>query len=369
MRQLLLPELSSELIFTYGSLSDCVKNLTALVNRIAREYTHCTLITDRHVFKNFGHLLTGQFAQSSLPHHTIVLSPGEENKNLISASRCWSEMFQHGADRKSCVLAFGGGSITDIAGFVAGCYMRGIDLISIPTTLLGMVDASIGGKSGVNFEGGKNLIGVTRQPTAVFISPLFLNTLPEREFRCGLAEVIKYGVIKDPILFKFLENNTGSILARETESLQLLIERSVEIKAQIVKEDPWDRKKIRALLNWGHTVGHAIESASGYKVLHGEAVAIGMSCEGYISYKLGYASRDFWERQDRLINKLGLPTKMPEIPLDQLLELMKKDKKAQKAKINLIIAEKIGKVFLLPNIEPEQIREALLTRDDAYNNA
>lgn len=369
MRQLLLPELSSELIFTYGSLSECIKNLRSLVNRIAREYTQCTLITDRHVFKNFGHLLTGQLEQASLPYHTIILPPGEESKTLITASRCWSEMFQQGADRKSCVLAFGGGSITDIAGFVAGCYMRGIDLISIPTTLLGMVDASIGGKSGVNFEGGKNLIGVTHQPKVVFISPSFLKTLPEREFRSGLAEVIKYGVIKDPILFEFLENNADSILARETESLQLLIERSVEIKAHIVMEDPWDRKKIRALLNWGHTVGHAIESASGYKELHGEAVAIGMSCEGYISYKLGYASREFWQRQDRLISKLELPTKMPEIPVSQLLELMKKDKKALKAKINLIIAEKIGKVFLLPNIEPEQIKEALLARNDAYNNA
>jgi 3-dehydroquinate synthase len=267
-------------------------------------------------------------------------------------------------DRKSCVIALGGGVISDLAGFASACYMRGIDLINIPTTLLGMVDASMGGKTGINLPEGKNLIGCFHHAKYIFVCPSFLQTLPEREYCAGLAEVIKYGVIRDPLFFSFLEENMESILNKSPDKLKSLIFRCCEIKSQVIQEDPEDKNDIRAVLNWGHTFAHAIEAAKGYReILHGEAVAIGMSCAASVSEHLGYAKPEFIERQDRLLKKAKLKIAIPNISYDQLLNFMQKDKKNKSGRISLIVAEKIGKVFKHPDVDMNNIKEALRKKE------
>lgn len=334
----------TEIIFTNNSSS---------ISSLCSSYSKKVLITDSSVHSSLDKeiiSLENSFSDSLI---TCVIPSGESHKSLQTAQHCWEKMAHFGIDRQSCVIGVGGGMVTDLAGFVAACYMRGIDLILAPTTLLSMVDASYGGKTGINLGGGKNLIGSMHFSKFTLINPLFLNSLPDREYRSGLAEVIKYGVIRDPDLFSYIEKHHKEILRKKKEPLQKIIERSLEIKKEVIIEET-ETKGIRDILNWGHTFGHAIEAATHYQTyLHGEAIAIGMNLAAQMSVILGYANQDLCLRQNSLIKEVGLPLSLPSnLSVSHLIPFMLKDKKGINGKISLILAKEIGKVLRVDNIDP-----------------
>ena len=264
--------------------------------------------------------------------------------------------------RDACVVALGGGVVGDMAGFAAACYQRGIALVQVPTTLLAQVDSSVGGKTGVNHPGGKNMIGAFHQPAAVFADTSALSTLPDRELRAGLAEVIKYGLIVDQQFFDWLETNAAKLLARDTAALTFAIKRSCEIKAEIVARDEHERGD-RALLNLGHTFGHAIESATNYTTwLHGEAVGAGMLLAADVSQRLGWVSAADVERVEKVLGKFGLRTDVSSLSAATLAENMKIDKKIAAGRIRLVLLKAIGKSVVTGDYEDAALRETLRTR-------
>jgi 3-dehydroquinate synthase len=276
----------------------------------------------------------------------VILPDGEQHKTLATASRVFDVMIANRLGRDAVVVALGGGVIGDLAGFVAACYQRGVDLVQIPTTLLAHVDSSVGGKTAVDHPGGKNLIGAFHQPIAVISDTDLLATLPDRELRAGLAEVIKYGLICDAAFFAWLEENIDALLARDAAALQRAIYRSCEIKAEIVGRDEREQGE-RALLNLGHTFGHAIESATGYADwLHGEAVATGLLIAADMSARLKQLTDADVARVRRLLERAGLPVAAPRIGADSALGYMRIDKKVQAGRIRLVLLEGIGRAML-----------------------
>jgi 3-dehydroquinate synthase len=276
----------------------------------------------------------------------VVLPDGEQHKSLATASRVFDVMIANRLGRDAVVVALGGGVIGDLAGFVAACYQRGIDFVQVPTTLLAHVDSSVGGKTAVNHPGGKNLIGAFHQPIVVIADTDLLATLPGRELNAGLAEVIKYGLICDAGFFAWLEQNIDALLARDAAALQRAIYRSCEIKAGIVGRDEREQGD-RALLNFGHTFGHAIESATGYvDWLHGEAVATGMLIAADMSARLQHLAAADVERIRRLLLRAGLPVAAPQIGADSALGYMRVDKKVKAGRVRLVLLERIGHAVL-----------------------
>jgi 3-dehydroquinate synthase len=264
--------------------------------------------------------------------------------------------------RDACVVALGGGVVGDMAGFAAACYQRGISFVQIPTTLLAQVDSSVGGKTGVNHPGGKNLIGTFHQPSAVFADTNTLNTLPDRELRAGLAEVIKYGLIVDRTLFDWLDMNASKLLAREPEALAHAISRSCEIKAEIVARDEREQGE-RALLNLGHTFGHAIESATNYTTwLHGEAVGAGMLLAADMSERLGWMSASDVVRVEKILGKFGLPVDVSKLSAEMLADKMKIDKKVAAGRIRLVLLKAIGKSVVTGDYSDAALRDTLRAR-------
>ena len=248
-----------------------------------------------------------------------------------------------------------------LVGFVASTYLRGCPFISIPTTLMGMVDAAIGGKNGLNLLKQKNAVGTVYFPDFLLIDPAMLNSLPDRQFKNGLAEAVKYGIIADEELFFWIRENASSILRRDAQKVVYLIQKCVAIKESIVVQDPYETKNIRSILNWGHTFAHAIETLTGYhQLLHGEAVAIGMSCAAHLSYLLGRVDRAFIEVQDHLLSSLGLPLTIPqELSNDAIMAQMKSDKKNFNGSIQCIISNGIGQKCEKVPVYPEVIIQAL----------
>lgn len=320
-------------------------------------YTTSVIISDSLVYPLHGEQIKKQL---EIPAFSFVFPAGETSKTIQTAEQCWRSMSKNNLDRRSLVIGLGGGVVTDLAGFVAATYMRGIDLIQIPTTLLGMVDASIGGKTGVNLPEGKNLVGAIYQPNHIYISIPLLATLPQREMSSGLAEVIKYGVIADYKLFTYLENNIERIIAHDSDALYHIIERSCEIKADVVSRDEREKGE-RAILNFGHTFGHALETITNYsEYTHGETVAIGMCCAARLSIKLGLCHAEILPRLENLCERAKLPVKLPQgINIDHFIELMTRDKKAQSRKLNLILVQKFGKVDRFNDIEKQTIKDIL----------
>jgi 3-dehydroquinate synthase len=287
---------------------------------------------------------------SALGGHTSevhILPDGEPFKTLESWSGILDHLVRFGARRDATIIALGGGVIGDISGFAAASYMRGIRLIQAPTTLLAQVDASVGGKTGVNHVAGKNLIGAFHQPDAVIIDTATLATLPEREFRAGLAEVVKYGAIMDPVLFEWLEENSAEILARKQDALQHLVHRSVLNKARIVGADERE-SGIRAILNFGHTFGHALETVTDYaQYLHGEAVAIGMVIATRLSELRGLCPAGTVVRLTALVQKFQLPTELPRsVTPPEIMDAMGLDKKALSAGLRLILLSRVGMAMI-----------------------
>jgi 3-dehydroquinate synthase len=271
-----------------------------------------------------------------------ILPDGEQHKTLQTAGWVFDALICNKLNRDAIVLALGGGVVGDIAGFAAACYQRGVGYVQIPTTLLAQVDSSVGGKTGVNHSGGKNLIGAFHQPLAVIADTDSLATLPDRELAAGLAEVIKYGCVWDPLLFDWLDANMPALLARDTEALTYAIARSCEIKATVVAKDERERD-LRAILNFGHTFGHAIEAATAYQsLLHGEAVGLGMLMAADLSRRLGWTDDSLLERLRVILTRAGLPTVAPPVGAARALELMHMDKKVQAGTLRLVLLEKLG---------------------------
>ncbi|MGC8667607.1 MAG: 3-dehydroquinate synthase [Chthonomonadales bacterium] len=290
----------------------------------------------------------------------VTVPPGERHKNLRTVARLYKALVQAGADRQTLLVVVGGGVLGDVGGFVAATYMRSIPFIQVPTTLLAQVDASIGGKTGVDLEEGKNLIGAFYQPLGVYADTDTLATLPARELRCGLAEVVKYGIISDERLLAFVEAHAGRLLRRDTSALAHVVQRSCAIKARIVAADETERGP-RAVLNFGHTVGHALEACTGYRrYRHGEAVAAGMVAAARVGELLGIGPAGIRERIVRVLQSLRLPTSLPaNVAAEDLLAAMARDKKAVGGKLRMVLPRGIGDVVIVDGVDPGCVRRAL----------
>lgn len=325
------------------------------------------IITDSHVAPLYGNYLKQVLDHQALNSHLIIFEAGEKSKNRTIKAQLEDQMLELGLGRDTLILALGGGVVGDLAGYVAATYNRGIPYIQIPTTVIAQVDSSIGGKTGIDLPQGKNLLGAFYQPKAVFIDIETLKTLPDRELRAGLAEVGKYAVIKDEVLFSFLEKYTQEILRLEYEPWIYLLRRCCEIKARVVEADERE-ENLRKILNYGHTLGHAIEAWSGYNLRHGEAVALGMVAEGFIAYSLGYLNARALGRIQQLLTRFGLPTALePTSRIDDIIKLTHWDKKARGGKVQYVLPSRIGEMvridgaYALTIDNEELIKEALVS--------
>jgi 3-dehydroquinate synthase len=292
---------------------------------------------------------------------SVILPDGEKYKNLDVLNHIFDTLLNQRFDRKTTLVALGGGVVGDMTGFAAASYQRGVPFIQIPTTLLAQVDSSVGGKTGVNHRLGKNMIGAFYQPQCVIIDIDTLHTLDERQLRAGLAEVIKYGLINDLAFFEWLESHATNLLACDSEALSFAIARSCQNKATIVEEDERESGK-RALLNLGHTFGHAIETGMGYEnILHGEAIAIGMCLAAQFSARLGWINDNDVARIIALIEKMGLPTRIPNnLTVEQILELMQVDKKVCDGKIRLVLLKGLGAAQIVDQYDHQLLKQTLM---------
>jgi 3-dehydroquinate synthase len=276
---------------------------------------------------------------------TASIPAGESAKTLGQAAELYSALARLPADRGTVILAVGGGVVGDLAGFVAATYARGLPWVVVPTSLLAMVDSAVGGKVGINLPEGKNLVGAFHQPLAVWVSLDTLQTLPDREYRSGLAEVVKYGIIADADFFAWLESHAPALVAREPEALRHAIRRSLEIKAAIVAVDEREESGQRVKLNFGHTFGHAFETLAQFSLLHGEAVAMGMMCAARLASRLGLCPSELVERLSSLLTTLGLPTAPPQTwSADQILAAMATDKKRRADRLRFVLPRLLGQV-------------------------
>ncbi len=321
------------------------------------------VVTDQNVAKPHGEAVYQSLAAGGWECELFVMEPGELSKSLPVVSDIYDRLVEMQAGRQTVVFAVGGGVVGDTAGFVAATYARGIPFVQIPTTLLAHVDSSVGGKVGINHPKGKNLIGAFHQPLGVVIDTATLKTLPERDYTAGLAEVIKYGVILDEDFFAELEQNAIGIKNRSAEILQSLIARSCRLKADVVEQDEFEHTGMRAVLNYGHTFGHAFENLCHYgELLHGEAVAIGMIYASRLAERVKLIDESVTHRQRALLEAVGLPTSLPEglsFSVDEILSRMRLDKKAVSGKLRFVLPTRIGEVKVYPNIPEEDVRGLL----------
>ncbi len=315
------------------------------------------VITDSNVAKFYGKSFINTLRQHG--NHLLVVPAGEKSKNRKIKEQLESRLLSLGVKRDSLVIALGGGVIGDLTGFVAATLLRGIPYIQVPTTLLAQVDSSIGGKVAVDHPLGKNLIGAFYQPKKVYIDPSTLATLSDAEFANGMAEVIKYAAIMDKTLFAYLEENSTKIRARNLEALHRIIKRCCELKKSVVQKDEKETG-LRRILNFGHTIGHSVESLSHYRIPHGQAIAIGMICEATMSVKLGLLSEHTLQRLERLIAAYHLPTSLPKaMSVHNIIKATAHDKKAQGKEIHYTLLERIGKARIGVSLSMEHVRELL----------
>ncbi len=299
-------------------------------------------------------------APEGLEINSVILPDGEQYKTLDAVNDIITALLDRRYSRNCCLLALGGGVVGDITGFAAACYQRGVDFIQLPTTVLAQVDSSVGGKTGVNHVAGKNMIGAFHQPKAVIADTSVLETLDDREVSAGLAEVVKYGLIRDAKFFDWLEDNIEKLVNRDADALAYIIEQSCNNKAEVVAEDERE-SGIRAILNLGHTFGHAIETGLGYgKWLHGEAIALGMLMAADLSHRMGWVSEDVTDRIEKMLVKLNLPVALPD-DLDpvKMRELMSVDKKAKDGGLFLVLLKGIGEAVVTNEFDEDLLMETL----------
>jgi 3-dehydroquinate synthase len=322
--------------------------------------TRCTIVSDTNVAEHFTDEVKQSLTSSGFQPALTIIPSGEQSKTLEQAGTICDQMIAAGLDQRSFVIGLGGGVVGDLSGFVAAIFERGIPHVQIPTTLLAMVDSSIGGKTGVNTSAGKNLIGAFHQPELVIDDVDVLKTLPQREFNQGFAEIIKHAIIADAKMFSDLENEPGRPLRRPL-ALQSLVRRNIEIKANIVAKDEFDRTGERALLNFGHTIGHAIERAGDYQTfLHGEAISLGMVAASAVSVKKAGLPQDQRDGIVDLLSKFKLPTRLPaNFPREEIFEALKFDKKFERGEIRFVVTPTIGAARLSSDVTIDDIREAV----------
>ncbi len=340
---------SYEVLIKAGVLNEIGERLIKLGIKNTRKIL---IISNPEISNLFGRNLLNSLKKHNFTAQIFVIDAGESFKNIATLNKIYDFAFEYGLERGSLMIALGGGIVGDITGFASATWLRGLDYIQIPTTLLSMVDSSVGGKTGVNHPKGKNLIGAFNQPKAVFIDTNTLKTLPSREFRAGMAEIIKYGVISDKELFEFLEDEKvlNNIIKLDNQSLNKIIKRSVQIKSDIVSKDE-EEKGIRAFLNYGHSFGHVIENLCGYgEYLHGEAISIGMKIAGEIALKKGLWSKEESLRQNNLIKSYGLPIEVPNLNRNDVIRILMGDKKVQEGKMRFVLPNRIGEVKIYKNI-------------------
>jgi 3-dehydroquinate synthase len=321
------------------------------------------LVSDSHVAPLHAEGVRQVIEAQGCRVHLAVVPAGETSKSMAMVEKLCSEAAKAGLDRRGCVVALGGGVVGDLAGFVAASFLRGVQFVQVPTSLLAMVDSSVGGKTGVNLKEGKNLVGAFYQPQQVAMAMDLLETLPEREYLSGLAEVIKYGVIHDVAYFEQLERDVDAILRRDREVVSEMVAASCRIKADVVAQDEREGG-LRAILNFGHTLGHAIETVCGYGVLlHGEAVAIGSVCAVSLSQQFAGLGAAEGERVISLFKAMGLPVALPdgvEAAWEQVLPVMQADKKVRSGQIKWVLASTLGKAELGCEVPEEAVRAAAL---------
>jgi 3-dehydroquinate synthase len=324
--------------------------------------TKMALVTNPTVRALYGQRVAGSLKAAGFLAMFIEIPDGEQFKTLDWANSIYSALLINSFDRKSSLVALGGGVIGDLAGFAAATYMRGIPFVQVPTTLLAMVDSSVGGKTGVNHPMGKNMIGAFYQPKKVLMDLSVLKTLPKEEFLSGMAEVIKYGVIWDPPFFEYLDANREKICALDPEAISHIIRRSCEIKAEVVSKDEREGG-LRAVLNFGHTVGHAIEKAENYGMRHGHAVAIGMVYASRLAHRTGLCDATVPERVEALVRSYGLPVDLSALSsspaVAELMDTMRIDKKAEGGKIKFVLPKKIGEVVVTKEWDEQALKDLL----------
>lgn len=320
------------------------------------------VVSNPAIFKKYGERAIAGLKLVGFEVSSCTLPAGERYKTLKSIEKIYDVALQQRLERSSTIVALGGGVVGDMAGFAAATWLRGINVVQVPTSLLAMVDSSVGGKTGVNHPKGKNLIGAFHQPRFVLIDPSVLKTLPPREFRAGMAEVIKYGVIWDAELFTKLEEakRLDQLRYINEELLQIILSRSCQAKADVVSKDEKEAG-LRAILNYGHTIGHAVESLTGYKLVnHGEAVAIGMVAAGQIALQLKMWKPEEAQRQDALIQKAGLPTQLPSVvDIEAIIDTLQTDKKVKDGKVRFVLPTQIGAVTVTDQVPADVIRQVL----------
>lgn len=325
--------------------------------------TRAFVICDAAVAGSHAAAVLASLAAAGIDAAALEIPSGEGSKSLAMLGRIWDEMARLAIDRHTHVVAVGGGVIGDLAGFAAASFARGLPVWQVATTLVAQVDSAIGGKTGINLAAGKNLVGAFWQPRGVIADIDTLATLPTREFVSGLAEVVKYGVIFDPEFFGWLEAHAGDLLARQPAALAHAVERSAALKADVVTRDERETSGLRAALNYGHTFGHAYETAAGYgQLLHGEAVAIGMARAARLAALLGRIPLDLVARQDRLLSRLDLPlapAESAQFSDSELLGIMARDKKAVGGRLRFVLPDRLGHVELVDGIDSALVRQAL----------
>jgi 3-dehydroquinate synthase len=317
------------------------------------------VVTDVNVLETHAGQVVRSLREAGWRCEVEALPAGETTKSLEQANRLYDRLIDLQADRHTLVVAVGGGVIGDLAGFVAATYARGIPFVQIPTTLLSQVDSSVGGKVGVNHPRAKNMIGAFYQPLGVLIDTSLLETLPDREYRAGLAEVVKYGVILDASFFEYLETHVAELNLRIPEVLRHVVARSCRLKADVVEHDEFERTGLRAVLNYGHTFAHAFEALCGYgELLHGEAVAIGMVYASRLADRLGRIPVELTTRQELLLRRLSLPVRLPHpkaLPIDSLLGRMQLDKKTVGGQLRFVLPSRLGHVELVDGVPPAEV--------------
>jgi len=320
------------------------------------------LVVNPKVKDLYGKRTVDSLKSSGFMVMSIVIPDGEQSKSLDWANAIYTALLTNAFDRSSALIALGGGVIGDLTGFAASTFMRGIPFVQVPTTLLAMVDSSVGGKTGVNHPMGKNMIGTFYQPKKVLMDLSVLATLPKQEFLSGMAEVIKYGVIRDAAFFDYLEQNREKILSLDPEAMAFIVRRSCEIKAEVVGSDEREGG-LRAILNFGHTVGHALEKAENYTMRHGHAVAIGMVAAARLSHKTGFCDAVVPERVEKLVTAYGLPADLSALKrtpsMDELMETMQIDKKAEGGRVKFVLPKKIGEVVVTKEWDDRALQEVL----------
>jgi 3-dehydroquinate synthase len=334
--------------------------MAARLGESISNWSHAIVVVDANIASTIGKEVADQLSARSKRVTMVEVPSGEGHKSIEQLVRLWGLFLSGRADRKSVVVSVGGGVIGDLAGFAASTYTRGLRFVQVPTTLLAMVDSSVGGKTGINLPEAKNMIGAFWQPHAVWIDTDTLRSLPEREYRSGLAEVIKYGVILDKEFFAYLETHADAILERTPEHVEHIVRRSCEWKAWVVAQDERETNGLRAILNYGHTFGHAIEATTAYgQFLHGEAIAIGMTMAGRLAVRLGMWSEESLDRQTALLQRFSLPVAFSATSAQHLVNAMKMDKKTEHGKLHFILPTQLGNVIIVPCDDLRAIEESM----------